>query len=108
MQSFKLRGFKVYWPCFAGCKKSSFLHFKCYNLTTYAINFFEIFFIPYVNSPKQDPTIESHKKEFKNQFVQFVLEVIDLECSFLNHSQRILGGKGILECYVTSYLNIIA
>ena len=56
------------------------------------VNFFEKDFTPYSNSPKQDPKVESQKKiKIKNQFMQFTLEVVVLECSFLNHSQGILG-----------------
>jgi hypothetical protein len=34
--------------------------------------------------------VESQKIKYKNQFIQFILEVAVLECSFLYHSQGIL------------------
>jgi hypothetical protein len=55
------------------------------------VNFFETFSTHYFNSPKQDSTIKFLKKLFKYQLMQFVLKVVILECSFLNHSQGILG-----------------
>jgi hypothetical protein len=50
-------------PDFAGCKKGSFLHFKCYNLTIYVANFFEFFSTHYFNSLKQDPMVGTQNKE---------------------------------------------
>jgi hypothetical protein len=38
----------------------------------------------------QDPTIESQKK-FNFLYMQFVPDVVVLECFFLNHIQGILG-----------------
>jgi hypothetical protein len=46
---------------FCKVKKSSFLHFKRYNLAIYMVNFLKTFFTPYFNTPKQDPTIGSQK-----------------------------------------------
>jgi hypothetical protein len=57
----------------------------------HVVKFFETFSTPYFNSLKQDPIVESQKNENKNQFMQFALEVAILECSFLNHSEGILG-----------------
>jgi hypothetical protein len=48
---------------FAGCKKGSFLHFKCYNLAIYVVNFFEKIPTHYFNSLKQDPMVGTQKKE---------------------------------------------
>jgi hypothetical protein len=42
---------------------------------------------------KQDPTIEFPKNKNNFQFMQFVLEVAFLECSFVKHSQGIAGLK---------------
>jgi hypothetical protein len=50
-------------PDFAGCKKGSFLHLKCYNLVIYVVNFFEIFSTHYFNSVGQDPMVGTQKKE---------------------------------------------
>jgi hypothetical protein len=47
----------------AGCKKSSFLHFKCYNLAIYVVNFLEFFSTHYFNSLKQDPMVGTQEKE---------------------------------------------
>jgi hypothetical protein len=67
------------------------LQFILYNLTIYFVNFFGKNSTLYFNSLKQDPTVESQTKEFKFKFMHFVLEVVVLEYSFLNHSQQILG-----------------
>jgi hypothetical protein len=50
-------------------------------------------FTYYFNGPKQDPSVEFQKSKIKNNFMQFALEGLVLECSFLKHSQRILGVK---------------
>jgi hypothetical protein len=49
------------------------------------VNFFETFFTHYFNSPNQDPMVEFQKNKIQNQFMQLALEVVVLECSFLNH-----------------------
>jgi hypothetical protein len=72
---FKPRGFKVCRPCFAWCKKSFFLHFKCYNLAIYVVNFLLKKIAPYFNIPKLDPIVEFQKNKFKNKFMQFALKV---------------------------------
>jgi hypothetical protein len=48
---------------FAGCKNNSFVHFKCYNLAIYVINFFEKNSTRYLNSPRQDPIVGPQEKE---------------------------------------------
>jgi hypothetical protein len=48
---------------FVGCKKGSFLHFKCYNLAIYVVNFFEKNSTHYFNSLKQGPMVGTQKKE---------------------------------------------
>jgi hypothetical protein len=62
------------------------------------------------NISKQDPTIEfqkrkKKKRKEKNQFMQVVLEVAVLECSFLKHGQRVLGVKSFVHspCISRSY-----
>jgi hypothetical protein len=47
---------------FTGCKKSSFLYFKHYNLAIYVVKFFETFYTHYFNSLEQDHTLESQRK----------------------------------------------
>jgi hypothetical protein len=48
-------------PDFAGCKKGSFLYFKCNNLAIYVVNIFEKNSTHYFNSLRQDPTIGTQK-----------------------------------------------
>jgi hypothetical protein len=55
------------------------------------VNIFEKFSTPYFNSSKQDPMVKSQNKIKINQFMQFTLEVVVLEYSFLNHCHGILG-----------------
>jgi hypothetical protein len=50
-------------PDFAGCKKGSFLHFKCYNLAICLVKFFEKSSIHFFNSLRQDPIVGIQKKE---------------------------------------------
>jgi hypothetical protein len=50
-------------PDFAWCKKSSFLHFKCYILQFYVVNFFEKISTHFFNSLRQDPTVGTQEKE---------------------------------------------
>jgi hypothetical protein len=57
-------------PDFVGCKKGSFLHFKCYNLAIYVVNFFEKNSTHYFNSLWQDPTVGTQKKEISIQYLQ--------------------------------------
>jgi hypothetical protein len=45
---------------------------------------------------KQGLTIESQKFKNKIQLMQSILEVIVLECSFLKHTQEILGVNQLL------------
>jgi hypothetical protein len=47
---------------FHGVKETLFPHFNRYNLVMYVINFFETLCTHYFYSPKQDPMVESQKK----------------------------------------------
>jgi hypothetical protein len=75
-------------------KKRSFLHFKRYNCAICVVNFIEKNSTHYLNNLKRDPMVESQKNRYM-QFMQFTLEVAILKCSFVKHSQEILGVKTI-------------
>ena len=53
---------------------------KCYNFAIYVVNFFKKNSHIILNSLMQNPTVEKKNKMFRNQFMQFTLEVVVLEC----------------------------
>jgi hypothetical protein len=62
----------------AGHKQKNFsFHFKLYNLTIRAVNFFETLCTCFASSLVQDPTVKIPKKE-KNPFLLIELEMADL------------------------------
>jgi hypothetical protein len=61
-----------------GTSKTNFsFHFKCYNLTIHAVNFFETFCTCSPSSLEQDPMVEIPKKK-KISFLLLELEMADL------------------------------
>jgi hypothetical protein len=59
-------------------EKNFFFHFKPYNLTIRAVNFFETFCTCYPSSLRQDPMVKIPKKVFFVLFLLLELEMADL------------------------------
>jgi hypothetical protein len=68
--------------------QDDFLHFKCYNLAMYVVNFFEIFSTHYFSSLSQDPMVGS--QENNNNLIYAICNLV-LECFFVKHSHGPLG-----------------
>ena len=62
-----------------GVKKSSFLHFKCYNLAIFVAKFLKTFSTHHFEARSYGLIPKNLKKV---QFMQFTLEMAVLECSF--------------------------
>jgi hypothetical protein len=80
---------KFAYPKLQCAKESSLLHFNYCNLAIYMVNFFKVFSTHHFCGVGQHPMVE-FQKDKKIQFMQFALEVMVLECTFLKHSQGIL------------------
>jgi hypothetical protein len=75
-------------------KRSFFFHFKRYNLTIRAVNFFETFCTCSPNSLGQDPTVK-FSILFCFLFLLLELEMADLSILFEKNDLRPLGIKVI-------------
>jgi hypothetical protein len=73
-------------------KKNFSFHFKCYNLSIRAVNFFETFCTCSSSSLGQDLLVKIPKKDFF-LFLLFELEVADLGCFFEKNGLGPLGVK---------------
>jgi hypothetical protein len=73
-------------------KKNFSFHFKCYNLTIRAVNFFESFCTFSPSSLVQDPTVKIAKIDFFPFFLT-ELETADLSIFFEKNDLRPLGVK---------------
>jgi hypothetical protein len=72
-------------------EKNFSFHFKRYNLTIRAVNFFETFCTCFLSSLVQDPTVKIPKIDYYFLFLLTELEMADLSIFFEENDLRPLG-----------------